>query len=108
MVTNTVLLFETRFMRLVDDDKAKIGKRQEQGRARTDQYLGAAIGDSAPGAATLGRAEIGMPNCRFDAKTRGKAFQERCGQGDFREQYQHLPAEPDRLGDCLEIGLGFA
>ena len=61
VVVDAVFLLEARLMRLVDDDQAELGVRQEQRRARADDDLRLAAGDRPPGAAALGRAQVGVP-----------------------------------------------
>ncbi len=41
-------------------------------------------------------------------KRASKTLQEGGGQRDFRQEDQHLPAAPERLGDRLEIDFGLA
>ena len=108
VITNAVFLLEAGLMRLIDNDQTWIGERQEQGRARADEYFSAAIGNGAPHPSPLGRAHVRMPYRWFDPEPRGKAFQKRLSQCDFRQQNQHLFVQPDGFGHCLEIGFGLA
>src|SRR5689334_8756420 len=53
LIGDAVLLLVGLLMLLIDDDKAEVGIRQEQGRARADDDAGLAADDGAPGAAPL-------------------------------------------------------
>ena len=108
VVAHPVVLLEADLMRLVDHHQPEPGIGQEQRRARADHHLRAALGDGAPGAPPLGRFERRMPQHRRGAEALLEAGQEGFGQSDLGQQHQHLPLQPQRLGDGFEIGLGLA
>ncbi len=95
-------------MLLVDDDEAKVGKRQEERRARPDDDARAARGDRPPGIAPRGLRHVGMPFDRRRAKAPAEAVEPLRPQRDLGQQDQHLAAGGERRGDRREIGLGLA
>ncbi len=105
---DAVLLLEAGFVRLVDDDDAEIGVRQEQGRARADDDLRIPARDGVPRAAALGRAQAAVPRHRLAAEARGEARQHRLGQRDLGQQDERLFPGLDRGGDGLHIDFGLA
>ena len=95
-------------MLLVDDDQAEIGERQEERGARPDDRARFAAGDRPPCAFALPRREAGMPLRGPRAETGREPVEELSGQRDLGQEHQRLPAQPQRLGDRLEIDLRLA
>ena len=108
LVADPVLLLVGGVVLLIDDDQAKLGKRQKQRRARADNDARPAVGDRAPGAAPLALADLGMPLRRGGAEAVAKPLQPLRAERDFRQQHQHLPAGGEGCRDRGEIGLGLA
>ena len=108
VIMDPVLLLETRFMRLVDDDQSQRREGQEQRGTRADGDARLAAGDRAPRAAALRRAQPAVPGDRLAAEAIVETLQERLGQRDLGQQHEHLPAGPQRGGDRLEIDFGLA
>ncbi len=63
-------------MLLVDDDEAKVGEGQKQGRARADDDLRPAAGRRSPDALTLALRQAGMPLGGPCAKARSEAVED--------------------------------
>ena len=102
MVVDTVILFESGLVLLVDHGQTKVGERQEQGRACADHHRRGAVGDGPPGDPPLRRPQFGMPHRRRAAEARLKTRQPLRGERDLRHQNQNLPAGRERGGDGLE------
>jgi hypothetical protein len=92
----------------VDDDQAEIFERQEQRRSRPCRNLHLAGRHLPPHLFAGAGRKVGMPFGRFGAEAILEAFEEGRGQGNFRQQDQHLPALPQRFRDRLEIDLRLA
>jgi len=108
VIAHAIFLLEAGLVRLVDDDQAKIGIRQEQRGARADDHPGAAVRKRPPVVLALGLFHTAVPGQRFGTEPGFKTIEKRLGQGDFRQQHQHLPVLPQGLGNGLEIDLGLA
>src|ERR1700704_4655070 len=68
VVGNAVFLLVGRLMLLIDDDCGEIVKRKKQRRARANDGLSFALGDSAPKPRSLAGADARMPFARSRAK----------------------------------------
>ena len=108
VVTHTVVLFEADLVRFVHYDQAQIGVGQEQRGACADHDLRLACSNRAPRPPPLGRFQTGMPYYGLCTEAILEAAQERFGQGDFRQQDQHLPVCTQSGSERFEIGFGLA
>ena len=95
-------------MLLVDHDETEIAPRQEQGRARAHHHLGRPRCDAEPHPLALALPNPRMPFRRLRLEPALDPFEKALGEGDFRQQQQHLPALRQRRRHCLEIDLGLA
>ena len=108
MVADTVLLLEGRLVLLVDHDETEIAPRQEQRRARPHHHFGRPRCDAEPHPLALARPDPRMPFRRLRLEPALDPFEKALGEGDFRQQQQHLPALRQRRRHRLEIDLGLA
>ena len=108
MIAHAVFLLEAGLVRLVDDDQAEIGVRQEQGRTRADNHLAVACRQRPPVSLALRLFHPTVPGEGLGTETRIKPVEKRFGQRNFGEQHQHLPVLAQRLGNCFEIDLCLA
>ena len=102
-----VLLLETRFMFLINDDKSKLLKGQKDGTARAKNNLIGSIGKLlVPHFHTLGIAIFGMIDAQSIAKHFLQAACNLYGQGDFGQEIKHLLAPIECLLDEMDIDFG--
>ena len=95
-------------MLLIDDDQPQIRKGQEQRRARADDHANVARRAAAPDARAFARPDAGMPLGGLFAETVRETLKKLSRERDFRHHDERLSACLQRLGDRLEIDLGFA
>ena len=95
-------------MLLVDDDQAKILKRQEQRGPCANDETGTAFGHHLPDPAAFGHRDARVPFGRPRAEPCFDPGQEFCRQGDLRKQNQGLPPGLQAFGDGFQINLGLA
>src|SRR5260370_22922028 len=108
MIDDALLLLVGAVMLLIDNDEAEICEREKESRARADNHLGASLGDIAPGAPSVGMADIGMPLDGRGTEARLEAREELGAERDLREQHDGLPSALERRRDSGEIDLGLA
>ena len=108
VIAHPVFLLEAGLVRLVDDDQAKSGIRQEQGGARPDDHFRATFRERPPVLLALGLFHAAVPGQRFGSEPHLETVEKWLGQRDFGQQHQHLLVLPERFGNRLEIDLGLA
>ena len=106
IIEDAILLLVGRIMLFIDNDQAKLGKGQEERRARAGNHTHLARHHLPPDLFACARREIGMPLGGLGTETILKPLQKARRQCDFRQQDQHLLAALQRLGHRLEIDLG--
>ena len=108
MIMHAVLLLVGGIVLFIDDDEAKVRKRQEQCRARAGDHAHRAFRHRMPGAGALARGELRVPFGRPRPEPCREAVEELARQRDLRHQDQALAPARHRLGHRLEIHLGLA
>ena len=93
-------------MFFVDNDKPQIGKRREQGGARADHDVGASVRRPAELFKTLSVGETGMQDRHPVAEEAPHPLHRLEGEGDLRDQKDHLPAPGKDFPDHLRVDLG--
>jgi hypothetical protein len=100
-------LFERRFVLLVDDDEAQVGRGGEHGAAGADDHRHVAAGDRLPVLMALDIGHVAVQH--GDAvEARGESSHRLRGEADLRHEYDRLPAETGDAFDGLQVDLGFA
>ena len=92
-------------MLFINDDQAKVAKRQIERGPRPDHQLRSPLPDHAPDPAAFGHGHAGMPLSWHRAETCLNPFQEFRRERNFRQQDQGLPALAQAGGYSLKVNL---
>ena len=95
-------------MFLVDDDQAKLLKRQKKRRPRADHHLRRPLPDHAPDPAAFSHGDARMPFGGPRTEPLFDTVQKLGRQGDFRQQNKRLTPHAQAFGDGLKVHLGLA
>ena len=92
MIARGTFLFVRGFVFLVEDDDAQAGIRQEQRRARPNDYLSCRMigANPSPDIETFAVAQLAMPDSHLSGKPGGKAADRLWGERDFGHQRDRL------------------